>query len=74
MNSGDRRTQALPLHGLWRTPSATGPRPLGNKQPEWQDLLYKGRYKEAYHVLEQTDDFPEFTGRVCPPSARKAAY
>lgn len=46
--------------------------PLGNKQPEWQDLLYKGRYKEAYHVLEQTDDFPEFTGRVCPALCEKS--
>ncbi len=40
--------------------------PIGNKQPEWQDLLYQGRWKEAYQVLSLTCDFPEFTGRICP--------
>lgn len=46
--------------------------PLGNKQPEWQDLLYKGRWREAFHVLEQTCDFPEFTGRICPALCEKS--
>ncbi|MFI3324040.1 MAG: glutamate synthase subunit beta [Rikenellaceae bacterium] len=45
--------------------------PLGNKQPEWQDLLYKGRWKEAAELLLETDDFPEFTGRVCPALCEK---
>ena len=35
-------------------------------------MLYKGRYKDAYHVLAQTDDFPEFTGRVCPALCEKS--
>ena len=35
-------------------------------------MLYKGHYKEAYHVLAQTDDFPEFTGRVCPALCEKS--
>jgi glutamate synthase (NADPH/NADH) small chain len=46
--------------------------PLGNKQPEWQDLLYKGRWKEAYLLLEKTCDFPEFTGRICPAACEKS--
>lgn len=45
--------------------------PLGNKQPEWQELLYQGRWREAYLVLEQTCDFPEFTGRICPALCEK---
>lgn len=40
--------------------------PLGNRQPEWQDALYKGKWREAYDILSDTCDFPEFTGRICP--------
>ena len=71
LNSGDRRTQASRCMDCG-VPFCHWACPLGNKQPEWQDLLYKGRYKEAYHVLEQTDDFPEFTGRVCPALCEKS--
>ncbi|MDR3142121.1 MAG: glutamate synthase subunit beta [Tannerellaceae bacterium] len=46
--------------------------PIGNKQPEWQDLLYKGKWEEAYRALEQTCDFPEFTGRICPALCEKS--
>ena len=46
--------------------------PLGNKQPEWQDALYKGKWKEAYRILESTCDFPEFTGRICPALCEKS--
>jgi len=45
--------------------------PLGNKMPEYQDLLYKGKWKQAYEILSETDDFPEFTGRVCPALCEK---
>lgn len=45
--------------------------PLGNKQPEWQDRLYKNDIKGAYALLTATDDFPEFTGRVCPALCEK---
>ncbi len=45
--------------------------PLGNKQPEWQDLIYKGKWKEAADLLLETDDFPEFTGRICPALCEK---
>lgn len=45
--------------------------PLGNKMPEWQDLLYKGKWKEAAEILQSTNDFPEFTGRICPAPCEK---
>ncbi|CAM6092721.1 unnamed protein product [Calypogeia fissa] len=40
--------------------------PLGNKIPEWNDLVHKGRWREALERLLETNNFPEFTGRVCP--------
>lgn len=40
--------------------------PLGNLIPEWNDLVYHGKYDEAYKRLSMTSNFPEFTGRVCP--------
>ncbi|MBL7972768.1 MAG: glutamate synthase subunit beta [Prolixibacteraceae bacterium] len=46
--------------------------PVGSKIPEWQDLVYKGKWKEAYEVLHSTNSFPEFTGRVCPAPCEKA--
>ena len=40
--------------------------PLGNLIPEWNDLVYKGLWAEASDRLHATNNFPEFTGRVCP--------
>ena len=40
--------------------------PLNNLVPEWNDLLYNGCMKEALQMLRQTNNFPEFTSRVCP--------
>lgn len=40
--------------------------PVDNLIPEWNDLVYKGRWKDAIHRLHKTNNFPEFTGRVCP--------
>lgn len=40
--------------------------PLGNIIPEWNDLVRTGRWKEAYDRLHATNNFPEFTGRLCP--------
>lgn len=40
--------------------------PLYNLIPEWNDLVYQGRWKEALDRLLKTNNFPEFTGRVCP--------
>ena len=46
--------------------------PLGNRPPEFQDALYKGKWLEAYRILAQTNDFPEFTGRICPALCEKS--
>ena len=40
--------------------------PVDNLIPEWNDLVYKGRWQEAIRRLHRTNNFPEFTGRVCP--------
>lgn len=40
--------------------------PLGNLIPEWNDLVYRGNWEEALERLHKTNNFPEFTGRVCP--------
>ena len=46
--------------------------PLGNKAPEWNDALYKGEWELAYRLLNSTNPFPEFTGRICPALCEKA--
>ena len=46
--------------------------PLGNLIPEWNDLLYRGAWKQAYDRLRLTNNFPEFTSRVCPALCEKA--
>ena len=40
--------------------------PLGNMIPDWNDLVYRGHWKEALASLHSTNNFPEFTGRICP--------
>ena len=40
--------------------------PLGNLIPEWNDLVFKGQWKDALERLLETNNFPEFTGRACP--------
>lgn len=40
--------------------------PVNNIIPEWNDLIYRSRWKEAIQLLHKTNNFPEFTGRVCP--------
>ena len=40
--------------------------PLGNVIPDWNDLVYRGRWKDALTALLATNNFPEFTGRICP--------
>ena len=40
--------------------------PIGNIIPDWNDLVYRGHYEEAIERLHKTNNFPEFTGRVCP--------
>ena len=46
--------------------------PLGNKDPEWNDALYRGEWETAYKLLTKTNPFPEFTGRICPALCEKA--
>jgi glutamate synthase (NADPH/NADH) small chain len=46
--------------------------PLGNIIPEWNDLVYKNRWKEALDMLFKTNNFPEFTGRICPAPCEEA--
>ena len=71
LNSKDRRTQGSRCMDCgvrcchWACP-------LGNKPPEWNDALYKGDYELAYRLLNSTNDFPEFTGRICPALCEKA--
>lgn len=40
--------------------------PLGNLIPEWNDMVYRGEWEKAAELLYKTNNFPEFTGRVCP--------
>ena len=46
--------------------------PLGNIIPDWNDLVYRGQWREALDRLHSTNNFPEFTGRVCPAPCENA--
>ncbi len=46
--------------------------PLGNLIPDFNDLVYKGEWKKALNILHSTNNFPEFTGRLCPAPCEKA--
>ncbi len=46
--------------------------PLGNQIPTWNDLVFRGRWRDAWLHLEATHNFPEFTGRVCPAPCEAA--
>lgn len=46
--------------------------PLGNLIPDWNDLVYRGQWREAYLRLRATNNFPEFTGRICPAPCESA--
>jgi glutamate synthase (NADPH) small chain len=46
--------------------------PLGNIIPDWNDLVYQSRWREAIEVLHKTNNFPEFTGWVCPAPCEAA--
>ena len=71
LNSKDRRTQSSRCMDCG-VPFCHWACPLGNKPPEWNDALYKGDYELAYRLLNSTNDFPEFTGRICPALCEKA--
>ncbi|MGI8622665.1 MAG: glutamate synthase subunit beta [Solirubrobacteraceae bacterium] len=46
--------------------------PLGNLIPDWNDLVYRGRWREAIDQLHATNNFPEFTGLICPAPCESA--
>jgi glutamate synthase (NADPH/NADH) small chain len=46
--------------------------PLGNLIPDWNDLVYRDRWREAIDALHATNNFPEFTGRICPAPCEAA--
>ncbi|MBU2527280.1 MAG: glutamate synthase subunit beta [Bacteroidetes bacterium] len=46
--------------------------PLGNLIPDFNDLVYKGKWRQALDVLHATNNFPEFTGRLCPAPCEEA--
>lgn len=46
--------------------------PLGNNIPDWNDMVYNGRWKDAIEALHATNNFPDFTGRVCPAPCEAA--
>jgi glutamate synthase (NADPH/NADH) small chain len=46
--------------------------PVNNIIPDWNDLVYRGRWHEAIRVLHSTNNFPEFTGRICPAPCEAA--
>ena len=71
LNSNDRRQQASRCMDCG-VPFCHWACPLGNKPPEWNDALYRGDWQLAYRLLNSTNDFPEFTGRVCPALCEKA--
>ena len=47
--------------------------PVNNIIPDWNDLVYRGHWKEALDTLHSTNNFPEFTGRVSPRHAKRPA-
>ena len=71
LNSHDRQLQASRCMDCG-VPFCHWACPLGNKPPEWNDALYHGDWERAYELLNTTNDFPEFTGRVCPALCEKA--
>ncbi|MGA1978716.1 MAG: glutamate synthase subunit beta [Bacteroidales bacterium] len=71
LNSEDRMLQASRCMDCG-TPFCHWSCPLDNLIPEWNDLLYKGDWKGAYERLNFTNNFPEFTGRICPASCEHA--
>ena len=71
LNSNDRRMQASRCMDCG-VPFCHWACPIGNKPPEWNDALYRDDWQLAYELLTDTNDFPEFTGRICPALCEKA--
>lgn len=71
LNTSDRKLQASRCMDCG-VPFCHWACPLGNRPPEFQDAIYKGNWEEAYQILTHTNDFPEFTGRICPALCEKS--
>ena len=71
LNPEDRRLQASRCMECG-VPFCHWSCPTGSKQPEWQDRLFKNDIRGAYEILTQTNEFPEFTGRICPALCEKS--
>jgi glutamate synthase (NADPH) small chain len=71
LNSEDRMLQASRCMDCG-VPFCHWSCPVDNLIPDWNDLLYKGDWKSAYTRLNATNNFPEFTGRICPASCEHA--
>ena len=72
--AGDRAGCSARPAAAWTavSRSATTGCPLGNLIPEWNDLAWKGDWREAIERLHATNNFPEFTGRLCPAPCETA--
>ncbi len=70
LNDADRQLQASRCMDCG-IPFCQWACPISNTMPEFQDALYKGNWKEAIEVLHMTNNFPEFTGRICPAPCEK---
>lgn len=71
LNTRDRKLQASRCMDCG-VPFCHWACPLGNRPPEFQDAIYKGQWEKAYDILSATNDFPEFTGRICPALCEKS--
>lgn len=71
LNSSERKLQASRCMDCG-VPFCHWACPLGNRPPEFQDALCNGKWHEAYEILTRTNDFPEFTGRICPALCEKS--
>jgi len=71
LNTSDRKLQASRCMDCG-VPFCHWACPLGNRPPEFQDAIYKGEWRVAYEILTATNEFPEFTGRICPALCEKS--
>jgi glutamate synthase (NADPH) small chain len=71
LNEEDRRAQASRCMDCG-VPFCQWGCPVMNNMPEWQDAIYKGDWKNAIDLLHVTNNFPEFTGRICPAPCENA--
>lgn len=71
LNDADAKVQAARCMDCG-VPFCNNGCPVNNIIPDWNDLVYRGNYKEAIDNLHSTNNFPEFTGRICPAPCESA--